>query len=331
MEEKTKILIGIGILVVVIIAIVLVWAPWITDECAIDKVLEKIGGHGAYYSTYGSPGGDSIYDAFSVHWIPFGRFVVNYEDGWFVFFYNCIIPEEKPKEITKERAIAIANATEEVKEFLKLYPDAKPEASEFGSRCNAIECDGPWLWMVMYHPTSANLTPEEKNDILNDVANEIKKYKKREAIDLPVQIIAIDFVTGEILSKYPKIEYYAPKLSHNPDDFKWTVDFKSQPTWEMMINQVSEYRTKCENENGKWACSYWNTMRNENFSAHCYLPLDNFGKKCLSSNDCEGMCLVENEKATTGKCSNYLKGAYKCDEYYELNNGTVNHHDVICE
>ncbi len=33
--------------------------------------------------------------------------------------------EEKPKQITEPQAIAIANATEEAQEFLKLYPDAK--------------------------------------------------------------------------------------------------------------------------------------------------------------------------------------------------------------
>ncbi len=42
--------------------------------------------------------------------------------------------EERPKQITKEQAIAIANATEELQEFLKLYPNSKFSIPVWGTK-----------------------------------------------------------------------------------------------------------------------------------------------------------------------------------------------------
>jgi len=46
-------------------------------------------------------------------------------NNWKTIYSNEFTIKEGKKQITKEQAMAIANATEEVKEFLKLYPDAE--------------------------------------------------------------------------------------------------------------------------------------------------------------------------------------------------------------
>ena len=87
MERKTKIVIGI----VFVIALLLAWAPWISNEYAISKVTEKIGGSDAtfFYLDKNIPVKDIPKE---VIWFPFVRYVVfPSEAGWFVTFYGSVI------------------------------------------------------------------------------------------------------------------------------------------------------------------------------------------------------------------------------------------------
>ncbi len=113
---------------------------------------------------------------------------------------NACTAEDKPKQITESQAIAIANATDEVREFLKLYPDATLDVWESNTGCVEDIVKGvggcrhrvPPYWLVMYY--------HDENDIVNN-----RKLYLEEKI--PFIRIAIDSQTGEILVKYPKLEY----------------------------------------------------------------------------------------------------------------------------
>jgi ribose/xylose/arabinose/galactoside ABC-type transport system permease subunit len=83
---KTIILTLAGIL------FLLVWAPWITDDYAINKVVEKLGGPDTRFNYLGEE--MVVRDIPKVvSWFPFGRYVTfPGEAGWFVSFYGKISP-----------------------------------------------------------------------------------------------------------------------------------------------------------------------------------------------------------------------------------------------
>ncbi len=98
-------------------------------------------------------------------------------------------------EITDEQAIAIANSTHEVQEFLKLYPDAKLNVkkcivctifTEVGGldifTCKTTSMQQPG-WIITYS---------------------FKTEYNKKSIEVK---IGINAETGEILAKYPKLEY----------------------------------------------------------------------------------------------------------------------------
>ncbi len=85
-------------------------------------------------------------------------------------------------QITKEQAISIANATEEVQEFLKLYPDAKIITRSFGPYCDPLPCEWTDFRIIYYRD---------------------KQTRDKQT----VARIDVDGTTGEILAKYPKLEY----------------------------------------------------------------------------------------------------------------------------
>ena len=80
------------ILTIVGILFLLVWAPWITDDYAIDKVVEKLGGLDTRFNYLGEE--MTIRDIPKVvGWVPFGRYVTfPGEAGWFVSFYGNVSP-----------------------------------------------------------------------------------------------------------------------------------------------------------------------------------------------------------------------------------------------
>ena len=79
-----------AILVAVIITVVLAWAPWITDDYAVDKVVDKLGGPEARFDYLGQD--MAVKDVpKQVIWLPFYKYVVfPSEAGWFVSFYGSV-------------------------------------------------------------------------------------------------------------------------------------------------------------------------------------------------------------------------------------------------
>jgi len=78
------------IVVAVIIITLIAWAPWITDDYAVSKVVEKLGGPEARFNYLG--GDVAVKDIpKEVSWFPFSKYVVfPGEAGWFVSFYGSV-------------------------------------------------------------------------------------------------------------------------------------------------------------------------------------------------------------------------------------------------
>jgi len=139
MKTNKKILIGIGVLAIIVF--LLAWAPWITNECAINKVVEKLGGPDAqfFYLTETMVVRDIPKE---VNWFPFSRFVTfPGEAGWFVSFYNCIFFEE----LTQNQVIDIA------KEHLQKYVYHAFPNKDFFSMVEKVEvvdgeCEANKYW-----------------------------------------------------------------------------------------------------------------------------------------------------------------------------------------
>jgi len=80
----------IAIIVLLFIAL-LAWAPWITEEYAIGKVTEMLGGPDAqfHYIDKTMPVKDIPKE---VNWLPFVKFVTfPGEAGWFVTFLGIVV------------------------------------------------------------------------------------------------------------------------------------------------------------------------------------------------------------------------------------------------
>jgi len=79
------------ILTIVLILLLIVWAPWITNDYAINKVVEKLGGPDTRFNYLGQD--MAVKDIPKVvSWFPFVRAV--YFPGeavWFVSFYGEIV------------------------------------------------------------------------------------------------------------------------------------------------------------------------------------------------------------------------------------------------
>ncbi len=82
----------IVILIAAAVLSLLFWAPWITDDYAINKVVEKLGGPDVSFNYLGQ--NMAVKDIpKEVGWFPFGRYVTfPSEAGWFVSFYGNVSP-----------------------------------------------------------------------------------------------------------------------------------------------------------------------------------------------------------------------------------------------
>lgn len=175
LKNNQKILIGI----LAVLVFILAWAPWMDDQAIHDKIFRE---RAKLDGTFG------VCD-YETGWAPFGRYVASCEGGYFVpFYYN---PHERA-QITKDRAMAIANSTEEVQLFLKLYPDADvfsiyedpyPIAHTVNPVAGRGDPNPNPSWLITYSVKSRSTPPSSSFRI------------------------AISKDTGEIVAKYPKLEY----------------------------------------------------------------------------------------------------------------------------
>ncbi len=86
MRLVLKLIVAFGVVAVVL----LIWAPWMTNEFAVGRVVQKLGGQEAtfHYLNHDMAVKDIPKQ---VSWIPFGRYVTfPGEAGWFVSFYGSV-------------------------------------------------------------------------------------------------------------------------------------------------------------------------------------------------------------------------------------------------
>ncbi len=77
------------IVIIILIIVLLAWSPWITEEYAINKVTEKLGGPDAYFGGYLNVTVGNI--PWNVAWFPFARGVYYPAEAvWFVTFYGQV-------------------------------------------------------------------------------------------------------------------------------------------------------------------------------------------------------------------------------------------------
>ena len=89
MKTRTKLII-IAVAVAVAVTFMLAWAPWVTDDYAIDKVVEKLGGSETRFNYLGQD--LAVKDIpKEISWLPFGRYLTfPGEAGWYVSFYGSV-------------------------------------------------------------------------------------------------------------------------------------------------------------------------------------------------------------------------------------------------
>jgi hypothetical protein len=72
------------------VLVVFAWAPWVTNDYVVEKVVCKLGGSDIRFNYLGQD--LAIKDIpKEVSWLPFGRYVVfPGEAGWYVSFYGSV-------------------------------------------------------------------------------------------------------------------------------------------------------------------------------------------------------------------------------------------------
>lgn len=83
-------LVKAAVVVTFVVVALLAWAPWITDDFAVSRVVEKLGGPEVifHYLNEDLPIREIPKE---VSWLPFGRFVTfPSEAGWFVSFFGSV-------------------------------------------------------------------------------------------------------------------------------------------------------------------------------------------------------------------------------------------------
>ncbi len=102
-------------------------------------------------------------------------------------------------------------------------------------------------------------------------------------------------------------------LEHVKESFKLGVKEKVAEKME-----ESKEIAECKLKQGIW-------QTNSKGNKFCNLPTQDQNKTCFNSDECEGLCIADNE--TTGHCQdyNYIKGCFKI-----LTNQTKDKQEEIC-
>ena len=85
-----RIIVKVTIGFIIILVALLFWAPWITNDFAVSKVVDKLGGPDARFHYLNQD--MAVQDIpKQVSWLPFGRYVTfPGEAGWYVSFYGGV-------------------------------------------------------------------------------------------------------------------------------------------------------------------------------------------------------------------------------------------------
>lgn len=82
MKTRFKIILIVAFFVILILG----WAPWITDEFALNKVKSN-----PNFIKQHSPYGGIKDQEIKISWLPFGKGVFTYEGLWYVTFFGFVV------------------------------------------------------------------------------------------------------------------------------------------------------------------------------------------------------------------------------------------------
>ena len=89
LKNRAKLII-IATAIAVAATLMLAWAPWVTDEYVIDKVVKKLGGPDTRFTYLGQDMAVKNIPK-EISWLPFGRYLTfPGEAGWYVSFYGSV-------------------------------------------------------------------------------------------------------------------------------------------------------------------------------------------------------------------------------------------------
>ena len=83
------------VIVIVLLFLVFAWAPWMNDQNIHDMVFREKAHIDGTLGWVRYPNGTDIYTMicdYHVVWCPFGRWVASCEGGYYVTFWNQILP-----------------------------------------------------------------------------------------------------------------------------------------------------------------------------------------------------------------------------------------------
>jgi len=83
------------IAVVILVLLILCWAPWLNDKEIHDRVFQEKAHIDGTMGWIVLPNGTKEYTLicdYNVMWFPFGRWVASCEGGYYVTFWNQILP-----------------------------------------------------------------------------------------------------------------------------------------------------------------------------------------------------------------------------------------------
>ncbi len=89
--KNVKFIIAVAILVLLILC----WAPWLNDKEIHDRVFQEKAHIDGTMGWIVLPNGTKEYTLicdYNVMWFPFGRWVASCEGGYYVTFWNQILP-----------------------------------------------------------------------------------------------------------------------------------------------------------------------------------------------------------------------------------------------
>ena len=111
--------------------------------------------------------------------------------------------------------------------------------------------------------------------------------------------------------------------------WKCTIDDNLNLTSNQTKNKFSELEKACVDKGGRWRC-YGFCINS--YPRFCYFPLEDSGKTCTNSEQCQGKCIIVDNSCKDnciGKCSDYVENS--CDDYIEVVDGKPLYYGSMCD
>ena len=91
MKRRSKVILFVSLLILFL----LIWSPWMDSKAIHDRVFQQKAHKDGTMGWVIQPNGTKEYTLicdYNVMWFPFGRYVASCEGGYFVTFFDKILP-----------------------------------------------------------------------------------------------------------------------------------------------------------------------------------------------------------------------------------------------